>query len=69
MPPNKKYEKIQYVYAPNGNHVPDKFSTKLGEEATRLTLFISFCKGKGASIFSGIGVSEYRFAVVEIAQC
>lgn len=38
MSPNKKYKQIQYVYAPNGNHVPDKFSEKLGSEAIQLLI-------------------------------
>jgi len=38
MPPNRKYEKIHYIYDSKANHVPDKFSKKLGEEAIQLLI-------------------------------
>jgi len=38
IPPNKKYEKIQYIYDSKANHVPDKFSKKLGEETIQLLI-------------------------------
>lgn len=38
LPPNEKYKQIQYVYDSNGNHVPDKFSKKLGAEAIQLLI-------------------------------
>ena len=68
------YEELIWIKSGTGSQLIDEETIKLQANtlylmATRLTLFISFCKDKGASIFSGIGVSEYRFAVVEIAQC
>lgn len=36
LPPTKKHKQIQYIYDPDGNHIPDKFSKKLGAEAIEL---------------------------------
>lgn len=38
LTPDQEFEQIKYVYDPDGNHVPDKFSEKLGKEIIQALL-------------------------------